>query len=192
MAAILEELQGGDRRSLGRSREAVAEALRNPAAFNKLFAALSSEDPVVRARSADAAEKASRSRPEMLQPFKQQLLNELALIEQCEVRWHVAQMLPRLVMNEAELPAAVDALYCFLNDESKIVQVNAMQALADIAAAHTELQDELRELFAARATTGSAAVRARARKLAAQLGGAQIRTRKGNVKAKRSPRAKAQ
>jgi len=124
----------------------------------------------------------------MLQPFKQQLLQELPLVEQCEVRWHVAQMLPRLVMNEAELSTAVDALYSFLDAKSKIVQVNAMQALADIAVAHPAMKEELGQLFQARATLGSPAVRARARKLAAQFSDA--RNKKQTTK--RSSRSKAQ
>ena len=123
----------------------------------------------------------------MLQAFKQQLLQELPLIEQCEVRWHVAQMLPRLVMNEAELSTAVDALYSFLDAKSKIVQVNAMQALADIAAVHSSMQAELGQLFQTRASVGSSAVRARARELAAQFSDAG----KKKQTTKRGSRSKA-
>jgi hypothetical protein len=147
---------------------------------------MGSEDPIVRARSADVAEKVSRTRPEMLQPFKHQLLNELACIEQCEVRWHVAQMLPRLVMNEAELSTALDTLYSFVVDKSKIVQVNAMQALAEIAAANPSMQGELAQGLEARLSAGSAAVRARARKLVAQFSREQKRERQTSDCKKRS------
>ena len=53
------------------------------------------EDSLVRMRAADAAEKISVKCPEYLKPFKKKLLNEIAKSEEQEVRWHVAQMIPR-------------------------------------------------------------------------------------------------
>ena len=50
-------------------------------------------------RAADAVEKITARRPELLRPHKRRLLTELALIPQQEVRWHVAQMLPRLSLS---------------------------------------------------------------------------------------------
>ena len=64
-------LSGGDRRSIGRSNEVAGLVLRRPRYFRKLIECLWNDDPVVRMRAADAAEKASRQRPALLKPFKQ-------------------------------------------------------------------------------------------------------------------------
>jgi hypothetical protein len=53
---MLEMLKGGDRRSIGISNEAVARVLKEPELFDTLYAGLFADDPVIRMRSADAAE----------------------------------------------------------------------------------------------------------------------------------------
>lgn len=91
---ILRKLEGGDRRSIGRSIEVVTDVLADPRLFGELFAGLSVDDPVVRARAADAVEKISVIHPEYLRPYSAALVGELARCEQKEVRWHVAQCCP--------------------------------------------------------------------------------------------------
>ena len=54
---ILEKLKGGDRRSIGRANEVVADVLRDPTLFDALFNGMLNDDPIVRMRSADAVEK---------------------------------------------------------------------------------------------------------------------------------------
>jgi hypothetical protein len=48
--SILRKLEDGDRRSIGRSNEVVAKVLAERKLFSDLFAGLSFDDPVVRAR----------------------------------------------------------------------------------------------------------------------------------------------
>jgi hypothetical protein len=96
MVDIVALLQGGDRRSIGRSDEVAAMVLADPTLFAELFEGLSATDPLVRMRAADAAEKITLQHPKLLKPFKSSLLKNIALIKQQEVRWHVAQMIPRL------------------------------------------------------------------------------------------------
>lgn len=133
------------------------------------------DDPVLRMRAADAVEKASRERPELLAPFKAKLLREVAEVEQQEVRWHLAQILPRLQLDAEEWAIALAFLEDCLQHQSRIVQVNALQAMFDLA--HTAPSGE--ELGTVRAKlawkldelleTGSPAVKARARRLKKQL-----------------------
>ena len=59
MRPILKKLAGGDRRSIGRSNEIVAEVLRHPSRLSHLFEGLANDDPLVRMRAADAIEKIS-------------------------------------------------------------------------------------------------------------------------------------
>lgn len=64
--AICDKLCGGDRRSIGRSEEVVADVLRDASKFGAVFAAMWSSDPLIRMRAADAAEKIAAVRPDVL------------------------------------------------------------------------------------------------------------------------------
>jgi hypothetical protein len=97
------------------------------------------------------------------------LLREIAQIEQQEVRWHVAQMLPRLELSAKERAEAVEMLVGYLEDASKIVKTESMQALADLAAGDVRLQEKVIPLLEELTHTGSPAVRSRGRKLLARF-----------------------
>lgn len=166
---VLQKLEGGDRRSIGRANEVVADVLRDPALFEVVFSGMSSDDPIVRMRAADAIEKVTAERPQYLQPYKAELIERIAGIEQQEVRWHVAQMLPRLDLNREEIARAVEILRGYLQDESKIVQAMSMQALADLAERDVTHLPEVIDLLETQMQTDSPAVRSRGRKLLAKL-----------------------
>jgi phosphatidylinositol kinase/protein kinase (PI-3 family) len=85
-------------------------------------------------RSADALEKISRKHPDWPQPYKRQLLTQVAHSEQQEVCWHVAQLFPRLAVDPEERTAMVRVLLDYLTDKSQIVKVCALQVLADLSA----------------------------------------------------------
>jgi len=70
-------LSGGDRRSIGRSNEVVKLVLRAPRRFAELLQCLWSDDPTITMRAADAAEKVSAVKPELLKPYKAELLGLL-------------------------------------------------------------------------------------------------------------------
>lgn len=171
---ILAKLTGGDRRSIGRSAEVVADVLADPPLFALLFQGLLVTDPLVRMRAADAIEKITAQHPEYLIPYKAQLLHEVGPIEQQEVRWHVAQLLSRLPLTADERRTAVALLNRYLDDPSKIVKTFAMQALADLALVDTELRPQLVAQLEQLTTTGSPAMRSRGRKLLAQLAAARL------------------
>jgi hypothetical protein len=116
-------------------------------------------------RSADAVEKITAEHPEYLRPFKEKLIHQVARSEQQEVRWHVAQMVPRLDLSVEERELVVAILLDYLNDRSKIVKTFSMQALADLAEEDARLRDRLIPLFEELTETGSPAVKSRGRKL---------------------------
>src|SRR5262249_28740894 len=95
-ASILDALRGEERRSICRTDDVARQIAGSPKLFTEAVDAMASADPVVRMRAADAIEKATRQNPELLQPYKRQLLRKIALVDQQEVRWHIAQMIPRL------------------------------------------------------------------------------------------------
>jgi hypothetical protein len=130
---------------------------------------MSSEDPLVRMRSADVVEKITTVHPEYLQPHKEKLIRQIANVEQQEVRWHVAQMLPRLYLDPAERAVVFSILLGYLNDESKIVKTFSMQALADLAEDDATLRPRVVGLLEDLTRTGSPAMKSRGRKLLDRL-----------------------
>ena len=99
---ILDELQGGDRRSVGRSNQVVKTIRRQLALFPALIDGMHHDDEVVRMRAADALEQLTVMNPEWLQPFKAQLIKLAARVTQQELRWHLAQVLPRLELSRRD------------------------------------------------------------------------------------------
>ena len=170
MHAILQKLDGGDRRSIGRSEEVVADVLADPTLFDVVFHGILVDDnPLIRMRAADAVEKITVQHPEYLQSYKSLLLGDVAAIEQQEVRWHVAQMLPRLDLTDAERAQAVNILIGYLDDKSSIVKTFAMQALADLVGTDTALLPQVLAMIEVQIAGGSPAVQSRERKLLAHL-----------------------
>jgi hypothetical protein len=154
---------GRDRRSLGRAGLVIALVISDPDRFPELFACLGDSDPLVRVRAADAVEKVTRERPELLAPHKRWLLEALPEDPESQVRRHVAEMIPRLELNPAEHVQAVAALLRRLHDPSRFVQAAALDALAQMATCDQTLRAPVRALLTERLDDGSSAVRARAR-----------------------------
>ncbi|HKW62323.1 MAG TPA: hypothetical protein VJN89_07240 [Candidatus Acidoferrum sp.] len=162
-------LSGGDRRSIGRSNQVVKLVLRAPTRFGELIECLWSDVPIVRMRAADAAEKVSVTQPKLLQPYKNELLGLLVEAEQIELRWHLAQMVPRLPLTHGERRRAAEALQLYLEDRSSIVRTFALQGLADISRGDAELRPRVRQILEQSMVRGTAAMKARARKLLKDL-----------------------
>lgn len=160
----IEKLAGTDRRSIGLANEIAEEIAADQARFDEVFAALFVDDPVVRMRAADAIEKASRRCPERLHPHRRALL-DLSETEQQEVRWHVAQMLPRLALTEAERRRAFGVLEAYRRDASTIVRVNALEALVVMARGDADWEARARHHLEEASKSSAPAERARARKL---------------------------
>jgi hypothetical protein len=170
MHPLLQKLDGGDRRSIGRSEEVVADVLADPALFDVVFHGMLVDDnPLIRMRAADAVEKITAQHPAYLQPYKPQLLDESAAIEQQEVRGHAAQMSPRLELTEADRAQAVGLLTGYLDAKSRIVKTFSMQALADLAVQDAALTARVIPILEAQVRVGSPAMQSRGRKLLKKL-----------------------
>lgn len=169
MHALLKKLQGGDRRSIGRVEAVVDNVLATPSLFAELINGLFVADPVVRMRTADAVEKITADQPERLQPYKRKLIRLAGQTDQQEIRWHMAQILPRLTLKPDERKTIVDILYTYLNDKSKIVVTFALQALADLAVADKKLRPRVIRVLEDLSQTGSPAIKNRGRKLLERL-----------------------
>ena len=173
------KLNGGTRTSLGRTNAVVAEVLAAPQKFPALLACLAQVDDedddaaasnaILLMRASDAIEKISRQRSEWLAPYKLEFLGLAGGTDQIEVRWHMAQILPRLPLTPRERIVAIDILFDYLKDRSSIVKTHAMQGLADFAAHDLKLKPRILPLLEELTQVGTAAMRARGRKLLAHL-----------------------
>jgi hypothetical protein len=166
---ILSLLQGGDRRTIGRADRVAAKVSKNPGLFPELIAGLWSEDALVRMRAADAAEKVTRSSAELLGPYKKELLGLMAEATEQELRWHLAAMVPRLVLNARERQHAITALQSYLEDRSSIVKTFALQGLADLAQDDADHRSRVIEILREATRNGTPAMKARSRKLLFRL-----------------------
>ncbi len=166
---ILALLEGGDRRSIGRSDQVAAMVSRNPRLFPKLIAGLWSEDPIVRMRAADATEKVTRTNPKLLWPFKKELLGLMGEAKEQELRWHLAAIVPRLPLNAKERQLASSLLNGYLEDRSSIVKTFALQGLADLGNDDPSLRLEALGTLREATRTGTPAMKARSRNLLIKL-----------------------
>ncbi len=169
LTPLLKMLTGGDRRQIGRSNDVVKRVLKKPALFADLFSGLTADDPLVRMRAADAAEKITREKPALLNPHKTALLRLLETTEEQEVAWHAAVMAPRLRLTKKQAARVQDTLESFLEAPSRIQRVMALQGLVDLTAQDSSLLPHVRSLVEDALKIGAPSVRARARHLKAQL-----------------------
>jgi hypothetical protein len=162
---LLKMLEGRDRRSIGRVDKAAAMVEKSPRLFGRLIDGLWSENALVRMRAADAAEKVTRKRPELLAAYKKELLGLLVETEQLEVRRHLAAMVPRLELNAKQRRAALHVLQRYLEDRSSIVKTFALEGLVELTGEDAQLRAGVVENLREAVRSGTAAMKARARKL---------------------------
>ena len=137
--------------------------------FKELINGFFADDPVLRMRTADAVEKITRVKPDLLSPYKNKLIRLAGDSDQQEIRWHMAQILPRLSLTPADRESVITVLNIYLQDKSKIVVTFALQALADFAAKDEKLRPHVIQVLEDFTRTGSPAIKNRGRKLLEQL-----------------------
>jgi len=169
MNKIEKLLSVGDLRMAGNSEKVVALVLSNSELFKDVVNAVLIDNPPIRMRATDAIEKITRVHPEWLKPYKKRILNDFANINQKEVRWHIAQILPRLGLTKKEKEKVYNLLLSYLEDKSSIVKTFSMQALTDIALQDKSYVDEVKKLIAHLISEGTPAMKSRGKKLLVAL-----------------------
>lgn len=136
-------LLGKDLRKLGNTHKAVA-AVCDQHSFDQLFALLFHHERPLVMRAADAVEKITISNKHYLLPHKNQLLSILRSADHKELKWHVAQLLPRIPLSVEEAREVWFMLkhWCLNPNESRIVRVNALQGMFDLSLILPELKDD--------------------------------------------------
>jgi hypothetical protein len=79
----------------------------------------------------------------------------------------LAVMVPRLALNAKERQVVVESLQRYLQDRSSIVRTFALQGLADLARVDAGIRDGVMEILREATRNGTAAMKARSRKLLA-------------------------
>jgi hypothetical protein len=163
-------LAAGDRRSVGRVAEVVDLLRSQPRRAAELIPLLWDEDPAIRMRAADALEKLSREQPLLLAPFLSELLGLMAETTQQELRWHLAQMAPRMSLTSQQRRRAMAILEDYLSDRSSIVKTCAMQGLWELSLLELSLRPAVIETIRQLTRSGTPAMRARGRNLLKRAG----------------------
>lgn len=166
---LLAWLEEGDRRVLGRVPEAIAAVRTDPGLFPCLFEGMAHDNEALAMRAADVMAKTAKDRPELLRPHIDRLLDLMEARDHQEIRWLGAQCLPRASLTADQIARATDMLMGWTDHKSKILQVMALQCLVDFCALDPEIVPKVRNLIQEKLITGSAAVRARCRKLLKEL-----------------------
>jgi len=167
ISSLRRELGGGDRRSIGRVPTLLERAPEHPELVARLVPLLEDGDPLVRMRAADALEKLTTAQPFLLRPFTTRLLRLAAGAKQQELRWHLAQIVPRLSLTVRQRNGCIRTLRTYLEDQSSIVRTCALHALAELAQSSPSLRPQVDQLLRKAIRTGTPAMRARARRLLA-------------------------
>jgi hypothetical protein len=166
---ILLLLEDGDRRTIGWSNQVAAVVSKDQRKFPALIAGLWSENSLVRMRAADATEKVTRKNPALLEPYKKELLGLMKEVKQQELRWHLAVMVPRLLLSANERRLATSILNRYLEDRSSIVKTFALHGLADLAKDDPDIRPTAVEILREATRNGTPAMKARSRRLLSSL-----------------------
>lgn len=166
MGTLAARLANGDHRTTGDAPSVADAVIAAPALLPELVACLFLPSPGIRMRAADALERVSRVRPRDLDAYTDRLLTEVAAIDQAEVRWHVAQVLPRLALDDIQRwRAAALMAQWFGHAESRIVRTSALQAMVDLAENDAGLRELAAEMMRAALHSGVPSLAARARRI---------------------------
>lgn len=91
-----QRLTGGHPNSLGNTVEVVEEVLADHVLFDELFQCFFSQDEVVRLRTANAMKRVCREEKQLLVPYLDRFLGDIAKIDQASTQWSLAQLFKML------------------------------------------------------------------------------------------------
>ncbi len=170
MGGFKETLSGGTRTSVGEADKVISQLLKNATKLNEIYGLFLDEDPVVAMRASYVAMKVAEQSPQSVNPFTKDVLKNLDLYVQQEVRWHIPQLLVHMELSNAQRRRAYEVVMSWAEtDKSKIVGYYGFQAAADFA----ELDEQLLQDFIPRIRkankSGAKSIQNRCKKIAKQL-----------------------
>jgi uncharacterized protein with von Willebrand factor type A (vWA) domain len=159
-------LLGKDLRTI-RQNSIVVHSVQDQQTFDELFRLVFHHERPLVMRAVDAVEKITSRHPEFLIPHKLQLLSVLKSADHKELKWHIAQLVPRIDLTHEELSDVWHTLafWALNKNESKIVRVNALQGLFDLSKEKPDLKAEFNRIISAIEHEMIPSIQARIRKL---------------------------
>ena len=161
--SIREILLPGHRLDAGNACEVAALLLKNPRKTGQVVECLWDDEAGVANRAADALERASCRRPEILGRWKEALLDRMLDATENKLRWNLALMIFRAPLTIAEAERAAAVLRSWLDDRSSIVKTSAMHGLAGLTRWDPSLLPEVMDMLRVLSRSGTPAMRARGR-----------------------------
>ena len=126
---ILNKLKGGDLRSEGKADEVAKLIVENESLLKDLIVGLSSDDKVLRGRVCMTLEIISRTNPELVERYIDDLIKLGSVDEVPQIRWHIAEIIPNVYLSQENKEQLIPILLKYLDDKSKIVKYCTIQAL---------------------------------------------------------------
>jgi hypothetical protein len=170
LSAVRKLLAGGNRTSVGEADQVIQKLLKAPSGLSEIYSLFLDEDPVVAMRASYVAMRVAEQKPESVQPFAKNLLKDLELYTQQEVRWHIPQLLVHLNLTKAQKRRAYEVVMNWAEtDKSKIVGYYGFQAAADFAETDELLLQDFIPRIRQANKTGAKSIQNRCKKIAGQL-----------------------
>lgn len=165
-------LKGGDLRSTVGVAQLVP-LIKSQNDFDLLFAYLSDENRLLAMRAADAVEKITVDHTEYLKPHTTHLIQLLDRARHKELKWHLAQLIARVPLTNDQLHHTWLILTKWAMDtsESKIVRVNALQALFELSKQNIRFEKSLSPILQSLEKEDVPSLKARLRKIKEAMGG---------------------
>ena len=165
-----ETLSGGARSSVGEADQVIQALLTDPSGLTEIYRLFLDDDPVVAMRASYVAMRVAEKNPQSVAPYRDDVLANLELFTQQEVRWHVPQLLVHVDLSSGQRTRAYEVFMEWAEtDKSKIVGYYCLQAAADFAEADPVLRQDFVPRVRKAYSTGSPSVKSRCRKIAMQL-----------------------
>jgi outer membrane PBP1 activator LpoA protein len=163
-------LSGGTRTSVGEADQVIQKLLKAPSGLSEIYNLFLDEDPVVAMRASYVAMRVAEQKPESVEPFAKELLKNLELYTQQEVRWHIPQLLVHLNLTKTQKRRAYEVVMNWAEtDKSKIVGYYGFQAAADFAETDEDLLEDFIPRIRRANKTGAKSIQNRCKKIAKQL-----------------------
>lgn len=172
MKSFEEQLKGGHPNSLGNTIAVVEEVLDKNELFNELFNCYFSNDEVVRLRVSNAMKRICKEKKEILIPYIDRFINEIAKIDQASTQWTLSQLFDML-HKEMSYPQIEQAKKIIKNNVAYhndwIVLNTSMDTLGKWSKDDAELKKWLFPHLERLSDDGRKSVSGRAKKLIAKM-----------------------
>jgi HEAT repeat protein len=159
---LLKMLSGGSLISDGRANEAADRVLANPQLFDQLVEGLSEPESVIRARTAHALEKISRTHPEMVESLLPKFIEMATHDPVPMVRWHIAMIFGNLQLPAESVDDVIPVLFRMLEDSSVFVKSWALVSLTVLGRQHGSMRKVIADHIQPLLNDRSVAIRSKA------------------------------